>query len=164
MLQTSTHPKQRKTVILTTTVTAITIAILMAPPFHLKPPVIFWQELQQSVEQIIHLDQHKKVIVSPNASLLTVRAYPSELKQVEQYINSSIASLQRQVIIEAKIIEVTLNDKYEQGIDWSYFLGGTSKTPGTSGSVQLGGSKGLDLFSPKFSIPMAILLPAPLLY
>lgn len=104
----------------------------------------FWQELQQAVEQIIHLDQDKKVIVSPNASLLTVRAYPSELKQVEQYITSSIASLQRQVIIEAKIIEVTLNDKYEQGIDWSYFLGGDNKIPSTSGAVKLGG-QGLDL-------------------
>tara|TARA_B100001094_G_scaffold332865_2_gene406965 strand:- start:1496 stop:3073 length:1578 start_codon:yes stop_codon:yes gene_type:complete len=83
----------------------------------------FWHELKNNLESIIGTGQDRKVVLSPQASLVTVRAYPSELRQVEQFLNEAIAHLKRQVIIEAKIIEVQLNDSYSQGVQWSYILG-----------------------------------------
>ena len=48
-----------------------------------------------------------------------MRALPSELRKVAQYLGSAESVMQRQVIIEAKIIEVELNDSYRQGINWA---------------------------------------------
>ncbi|MBL7004963.1 MAG: pilus (MSHA type) biogenesis protein MshL [Gammaproteobacteria bacterium] len=61
----------------------------------------------------------RSVIIDPQANIVVVRAYPAELRDVEQYLIRAETNLQRQVIIEAKIIEVTLNEGFQSGIDWA---------------------------------------------
>jgi MSHA biogenesis protein MshL len=60
---------------------------------------------------------------------------PSELRDVGDYIDRTAASVARQVILEAKIIEVELNDAYQAGINWTAVLtdGGKTYTIGQSG-------------------------------
>lgn len=60
----------------------------------------------------------RQVVVTPQAGLVTIRAYPNELRQVRAFLSSAETHLQRQVILEAKILEVTLSDGYQQGIQW----------------------------------------------
>ena len=61
------------------------------------------------------------MVANPQAGLLVVRALPSEQRQVAQYLREIRLSVERQVVLEAKIIEVTLNDQYQAGINWGLF-------------------------------------------
>jgi MSHA type pilus biogenesis protein MshL len=59
------------------------------------------------------------VIVNDEAGIVTVRATSRQQEKVQEYLSSVMASARRQVLIEATIVEVALNDGYSQGIDWS---------------------------------------------
>jgi MSHA biogenesis protein MshL len=80
----------------------------------------FWGELQQTLVSIMgDSGGGRQVVVSPQAGLVTVRGYPNELRQVRSFLTQAETHLQRQVILEAKIIEVALSDEYQQGIQWN---------------------------------------------
>lgn len=101
----------------------------------------FWGDLQQTLTAIIgQTGGGRQVVISPQAGLVTIRAYPSELRQVRTFINSAESHLQRQVILEAKILEVTLSDGYQQGIQWENVLGHVGNT-----NVNFGTSAGSGL-------------------
>jgi MSHA biogenesis protein MshL len=78
----------------------------------------FWVDLRQTLIMIIGAEKGRSVIVDPNSGLVVVRAMPGELRDVEDYLSHAQENLQRQVILEAKIIEVVLNDSFQSGIDW----------------------------------------------
>ena len=78
----------------------------------------FWFDLRQTLLMIIGEGKDRSVIVDPNSGLVVVRAMPGELRDVEDYLSHAQDNLQRQVILEAKIIEVVLNDSFQSGIDW----------------------------------------------
>lgn len=84
----------------------------------------FWEELQSSLAGIVGTTDGRTVVVTPQASLVTVRAMPAELRQVRRFLQQAVEHLQRQVILEAKIMEVTLNKSYQQGIHWETILKG----------------------------------------
>jgi MSHA biogenesis protein MshL len=68
------------------------------------------------------------VIAIPEAGIITVRATSKQHEKIQQFIDQVMKRAQRQVLIEATVVEVTLNNNYQQGIDWSKFLAnGTSK-------------------------------------
>ena len=98
----------------------------------------FWTELKETLESLIGDEGGRSVIVSPQAGLVTVRAFPGEIKSVKQFIDDTQKHLRRQVIIEAKIMEVTLNDDYQQGIRWDNVLAhieSTDFTFSTTGNI-----------------------------
>jgi MSHA biogenesis protein MshL len=53
--------------------------------------------------------------------VLVIRAMPDELRNVDLYLKATQLSVDRQVILEAKILEVELNDSYQSGINWASF-------------------------------------------
>lgn len=59
------------------------------------------------------------VIASPESGVVTVRATARQHEKVQEFIDRVMRSAKRQVMIEATIIEVNLNDNYQQGIDWT---------------------------------------------
>ncbi|MDM7484112.1 MAG: secretin N-terminal domain-containing protein, partial [Vibrio metschnikovii] len=79
----------------------------------------FWQQLESTIGRLIGSGSGQSVMVTPQASVITVRAYPDEIREVRQFLDMSHLRIQRQVILEAKILEVTLNDGFQQGINWS---------------------------------------------
>ena len=79
----------------------------------------YWTELEETLQSLIGTEDGRNVIVSPQAGLITIKALPNEIKAIESFIEQSQEHLRRQVIIEAKILEVTLNDDYQQGISWA---------------------------------------------
>jgi len=79
----------------------------------------FWPQLEVAVSQLIGSGNGQSVVVTPQASVITVRAYPDEIREVRSFLGISQQRMHRQVILEAKILEVTLNDGYQQGINWS---------------------------------------------
>lgn len=59
------------------------------------------------------------VIPNPEAGVLTVRATASQHQQVQELIDKVLVSAKRQVLVQATIVEVTLNERYQAGIDWN---------------------------------------------
>ncbi|MGI2058169.1 pilus (MSHA type) biogenesis protein MshL [Shewanella baltica] len=129
----------------------------------------FWGELKETLTAIIgDTGNGRQVVVTPQAGLVTIRAFPSELRQVRTFLNSAESHLQRQVILEAKIIEVTLSDGYQQGIQWDNVLGhvgntnvnfGTSKGPGLSDKITsaIGGVTSLSIKGSDFTTMINLL-------
>ena len=99
----------------------------------------FWQSLQSSVQMMIGNGKGRRVIVDAQAGLVMVRAFPDELAAVDNYLKKAELSLQKQVIIEAKILEVTLNDGFQAGIQWDSFSNGAGTDFFTSGQ-EFGGA------------------------
>lgn len=80
----------------------------------------FWGGLEQSISSIVGGDSGERmVMVMPQAGMVVVKAMPSELNSVREFLERSELSVQRQVILETKILEVRLNDEFQAGIDWS---------------------------------------------
>jgi len=79
----------------------------------------FWNELKIATEAIVGVGDGRSVVVSPQSGLIVVRAYPPELRRVQKYLQAAETIMQRQVIIEAKILEIELSDGYQQGINWA---------------------------------------------
>jgi MSHA biogenesis protein MshL len=88
----------------------------------------FWKDLQEAVQGILGNAAQRTVVVSPQAGLVTVRGMPDEIAAVRAFLQQTETHLQRQVILEAKIIEVTLNDDYQQGINWQNALANIDST------------------------------------
>jgi MSHA biogenesis protein MshL len=102
----------------------------------------FWASLRASLELIVGKDDGRSVVMSPGSGIVAVRAFPEELREVEYYLASVERSALRQVILEAKIIEVTLDDSFRTGINWALL-----SLPGADDSVltgQTGGGTLLD--------------------
>ncbi|MGR5207500.1 MULTISPECIES: pilus (MSHA type) biogenesis protein MshL [Vibrio] len=91
----------------------------------------FWPMLQQAVANLIGSGKGQSVVVTPQASVIVVRAFPDEIREVREFLGVSQERMQRQVILEAKILEVTLSDGYQQGINWSDM----TASIGNSGSI-----------------------------
>lgn len=81
----------------------------------------FWSELKSSLTAIIGDKDGRAVVVSPQSGVVLVRAMPMEIRQVENYLKVTQLAVDRQVMLEAKIIEVQLNDSYQSGINWGAF-------------------------------------------
>ncbi len=77
-----------------------------------------WKSLEAALKGLVGTGEGRSVIMNPQAGLVTVTAMPKELKTVREFLSKTQEALRRQVIIEAKILEVTLNDGFQSGIDW----------------------------------------------
>lgn len=80
-----------------------------------------WAELSSTLQSIVSGDEGSSVVVTPQVGLAVVRARPESLHAVRTYISQVETSLHRQVIIEAKILEVTLREGFEAGVNWNTF-------------------------------------------
>ena len=79
----------------------------------------FWPGLTRALETLIGNEDGRRVVVNPQAGLVLIRALPSELDTVARFINLTQTTVNRQVMLEAKIIEVELNDGFQSGINWA---------------------------------------------
>ena len=71
------------------------------------------------------------VIINREAGIVNVRATVKQHEKVQEFLEQVLASVRRQVLIEATIVEVRLNDSYQAGIDWT-------KIAGASGGLSFG--------------------------
>ena len=81
----------------------------------------FWKELDAALKAVVGTADGRQVVLSPHSGVLVVRAFPRELREVESYLRIARIAIERQVMLEAKIVEVTLKDGFESGINWSAF-------------------------------------------
>ncbi len=110
----------------------------------------FWKDLGEALKAIVGDAGGRKVVVNPQTGVALVRAMPDELRMVEDYLGLTHASVNRQVVLEAKIIEVELNDRFQTGINWAAVkgnytagqVGGGSPSLSTSGATPVSGTLG----------------------
>jgi MSHA biogenesis protein MshL len=82
----------------------------------------FWGDLKLAIGAIVgSTEGGRSVVVSPQSGVLVIRAMPEELRNVDMYLKATQLSVDRQVILEAKILEVELNDQFQSGINWASF-------------------------------------------
>lgn len=79
----------------------------------------FWKTMDATLKAIIGTEGGRQVVVNAQAGLVVVKAAPNELRVVAEFLGLSQANVNRQVILEAKIIEVELEDRFQAGINWS---------------------------------------------
>ncbi|MFO7993675.1 MAG: pilus (MSHA type) biogenesis protein MshL [Marinobacter sp.] len=79
----------------------------------------FWQDIERALKMIIGTDNGSQVIVNAGAGLVMVRSDGDSLRQVEEYLRRTQLIMQRQVVLEAKILEIGLSEGYQQGINWA---------------------------------------------
>jgi MSHA biogenesis protein MshL len=81
----------------------------------------FWGDLRAALGTIVGKGEGRSVVVSPQSGIVLVRAFPTELRAVENYLRETRLVVERQVMLEAKVIEVTLAEGYQSGINWGLF-------------------------------------------
>ena len=104
-----------------------------------KDDLDFWAELQEGLTAIIFAEDKptavlraresgvvssmtskdgKKLVISKLSGLIQVRDYPERLQEVARFLEQMEAASQRQVLIQARFLEVTLRKDFETGIRW----------------------------------------------
>ncbi len=95
----------------------------------------FWTELKEALVALVGgTGDGRSVVISPQSGVVVVRALPEQLRNVEQYLKATRLAVERQVILEAKILEVQLNSGYQSGVNWASFAsfggGGSNRVSG----------------------------------
>ena len=105
----------------------------------------FWEEISASLKSLAGTTG--EVVVSPHSGIVIVKAAPASLFMVEKYLRASELISVRQVMLEAKILEVQLNDGFQAGINWSTLQQNNKISIGVDGlntdaanAVSLGGT------------------------
>ena len=63
----------------------------------------------------------RSIVVSPHSGVVVVRGTASELRAVGSYLRATRVAVERQVMLEAKIVEVTLAEQFQSGVNWAIF-------------------------------------------
>jgi MSHA biogenesis protein MshL len=99
----------------------------------------FWQNLQDSLDSIVK-SKDKSVVINRMSGVIVIRAMPEELRDVAEFLKASQLAVERQVIIEAKFVEVTLSDSFQSGVNWGVFGSSSANNHYSGGVVPQGGT------------------------
>lgn len=117
-----------------------------------RSEVDFWKDLAESLRTVVGEGDGRAVATNAHTGVVVIRAAPRELRQAEEFLEWVQARLRRQVILEARILEVRLDEGHQSGINWaalfthqgtegvvgqtgggSFFEDGFSETAGNTG-------------------------------
>jgi len=87
---------------------------------------LFWNKISDEIGYILQRDEdiykvQSKVLINQEAGMLTVTGTKKQLNRVEKYVKSLMGRLHKEILLEAKIIEVMYTDDHTEGIDWTKF-------------------------------------------
>lgn len=108
------------------------------------------QAAQEGASQTLTFREAASVIINAETGTLAIRATSRQHEKVGEFVEQISGSSRRQVLIEATVVEVLLNDAYQSGVDWSALglqgLGYTIKQNFTAGILPVPSS------TPPFSV------------
>jgi MSHA biogenesis protein MshL len=96
----------------------------------------FWRDVKSSLQALLSLGetgdgtganaantsgQRRSLVINAAAGVIVVRATPAELRQVEAYLQAVQINIERQVMLEAKILDVELGSESQSGVNWAAF-------------------------------------------
>jgi MSHA biogenesis protein MshL len=79
----------------------------------------FWTGIEADLKTIVGSHPDHSLIINRQSGIIMVRALPRELRDVDDYLQRTSDSVSRQVVLEARIVEVELNSAYQAGINWA---------------------------------------------
>ncbi|MEQ6886067.1 pilus (MSHA type) biogenesis protein MshL [Salicola sp. Rm-C-2C1-2] len=79
----------------------------------------FWADLRSSLNLMVGQERGQRVITNPGSGVVVVHARQDELRTVADYLRRMQLISKRQVILEARILEVELSEDFQQGINWN---------------------------------------------
>lgn len=80
----------------------------------------FWKSLEENIKSLAEAGgDQATVIVNRESGTLSVTATSSAHDSIQAFIDKVMVSVRKQVLIEATVVEVTLNDEFQAGVDWS---------------------------------------------
>ncbi len=94
----------------------------------------FWKDLTDSLNGIVGNENGRRIVVNVQSGVIMVRAMPAEVRNVEAFLRLMQVTIERQVILEAKIMNVQLNDQSQSGVNWSVF-GKSGSNTGIAGNL-----------------------------
>ena len=86
----------------------------------------FWGELTRALTTIVGTADGRSVVVNSSSGVVLVRALPQELRNVEKYLKATQLIAERQVMLEAKIVDVELSEGFQAGVNWGIFKSGSN--------------------------------------
>jgi MSHA biogenesis protein MshL len=102
----------------------------------------FWGDLNRALASIVGSAEGRSVVINPSSGVVLVRALPNELRSVDKYLKATQLIAERQVMLEAKIIDVTLSEDFQSGVNWGAFRSGPNSRTGI-GVAQPGATVGV---------------------
>jgi len=112
----------------------------------------FWKDLRSTLMTLIGVSDSpdasgvsassaldRRVIVDPQSGYVIVRAMPEELRVIEDYLERTQLAINRQVVLEAKIVNVVLSDGFQTGVNWAKMQGNSIFAQTGGGSIFNGG-------------------------
>ncbi len=97
----------------------------------------FWKELGADLERLLTPGGRESLAINPTAGLIQVTDRPSAQQRVERYLSNVTKVIRRQVDIEARLYDVTLNDQFQFGIDWEHLIETSGGLLGIGGAPTL---------------------------
>ena len=88
---------------------------------HTSSDADFWREVKLSLEALVGHEAGRSVVLNPAAGVIVIRATAAELRQAAEYLQAVQISVERQVMLEAKIVQIDLNDDSQAGVNWAGF-------------------------------------------
>jgi MSHA biogenesis protein MshL len=86
----------------------------------------FWGGLTTALTAIVGNAEGRKVVINAHSGIVVVSAMPREIRQVEAYLRATQIVVDRQVMLEAKILDVALSQDFQSGINWGGFRSGSN--------------------------------------
>ena len=91
----------------------------------------FWEALESNLQLLASPDRVQgTVIVNREAGIVSVRTTAAAHEDIQEFIDQVTRSVRQQVLIEATVVEVTLNDEFQAGVDWARIANGNGWTYG----------------------------------
>ena len=81
----------------------------------------FWKSLETNIEALSKINGVDGQVIS-NRESGTVSVFTSSAghESIQRFIDTVVGSARRQVLIEATVVEIKLNDEFQAGVDWAY--------------------------------------------
>jgi MSHA biogenesis protein MshL len=108
----------------------------------------FWKGIETDVAELVKGDEKSSVVINRQSGVLVVRAFPEALRAVADYLRKTQSTITRQVVLEAKVVEVELNSGFQAGINWTTLVTKGNNTA-TIGSSSPPGGFDANPFSPE---------------
>ena len=85
----------------------------------------FWESLEANMAMLAGTEDNAGIVISNRESgTVSIRASSSAHHNIQQFLDRVMQSARRQVLIEATVVEVTLSDDFQAGVDWSRITSG----------------------------------------
>ena len=88
----------------------------------------FWKGIETDVTELVKGDVDSSVVINRQSGVVVVRAFPDKLRAVADYLRKTQSTITRQVVLEAKVVEVELNSGFQAGINWTTLVTKGNKT------------------------------------